>query len=522
MTTKINKNIVVQNINVSVSGKTLVENSDLKIIHKQKYGLIGRNGYGKTTLLKYISNKIIPIDKYIEIFYVGQELDFDNNKSIYEIVSDANFKKNKLLEKISKLTPLIELDDDAFHSYNKTMEKLKDLDQAKDESKIRKMLFGLGFDNKAQDKPFSYFSGGWRMRVALARGLYMEPHLLLLDEPTNHLDINSVIWLTNYLKNKWKKTLIVVSHDIYFMNKICTNMIHIENKKLNYYNGNYDNFKYSHQHHMTELENKWNKIQKRKKEMQKKSIKKELVDKFLIEHASLEPPKPYRVNIRFHDVSKIKSPYINLSDINFGYDDTLFDDINMRINENEKIIIVGKNGVGKSTLLQLISGKINNFKGEITRNPNVVIGYYNQHLTDILPNDKTPINFLLSENKYLRNDLDARKYLGSIGLEGTIHTRILSTLSGGQRARVVLALINSLDPHILLLDEPTNHLDIESVEALIKAINNFSGTVIMITHNINIIEKINSKILKLENKILQEVSFDNYYDDVLDEIENIM
>jgi ATP-binding cassette subfamily F protein 1 len=514
---KSTKDIVINSITIQVPTKTLITDSELKIIYGTKYGLIGRNGHGKSTLLTQIATKQILIPKSLTTFIVEQELEFDKDKTIYEIVSDANFKKNKLLEKIN----LIEHDSEQFERYNKLMEKLNNLDSNKDEPKIRKILFGLGFMYEDQSKPFSLFSGGWKMRVAIARGLYMQPNLLLLDEPTNHLDINSVIWLTDYLKNKWTKTLIIVSHDVYFLNQICNKIIHIDNKKLNYYNGNYDGFRKAYNMHITELEKQWAKIQRRKKETQNKSTKKEVVDEFIKKNKHLEPPIPYKVNIRFYDIrDDVKSSYITLSDITFGFDKLLFQNVNLCIKQNEKITIVGKNGVGKSTLLQLIHGQLGNFGGEIIKNSKVVIGYYNQHLTDVLKSDETPIQYLMSKNKLIK-DFEARKYLGSIGLEGNIHTTLMSNLSGGQKARVCLAQINSLHPHVLLLDESTNHLDIESVEALINAINNFNGAVVMITHNIDMIEKTNSKILHLENLVLQEISYDDYYDIVIDDMENL-
>lgn len=513
------KDIISLNIDIRVANKTLIENSELKIIHKQKYGLIGKNGCGKSTLLQYIMDNF---EKHTPIFIVSQELNFDADKSIYDIVADANFKRIRLEEKIAKLEPRIESDEVAFEEYGKLIRKLKDIGLDKDESKIRKILFGLGFDISAQSYPFSFFSGGWRMRVALARGLYMQPQLLLLDEPTNHLDINSVIWLTEYLKTKWKKTLVIVSHDIHFINYICTKIIHIEDRKLNYYNGNYTSFKHGYNQHNIELEKQWNKIQRRVKEMRNKSTKKDIVDKFIKDNMHFKPIVPYKVNIRFYETDPIKSPYINLIDVTGGYGiNNLFQNINLCVESGEKITIVGKNGVGKSTLLQLISGnKSVSFSGEFEKNPNVIIGYYNQHLTDILPLDKTPIEYLVLSNPQI-DDFSARKYLGSIGLEGQVHTRLLSTLSGGQKARVALALINSIKPHILLLDEPTNHLDIESIEAITLAINNFNGSVIMITHNIDIIECTKSKILKLEGFKLTEVDFDDYYDEVLNDVENI-
>lgn len=498
------KDITIHNFKLQVPNKTLID-SDLKIIYGNKYGLIGRNGHGKSTLLKNIATK--EIAKSISTFIVEQELEFDLNKTIYDIVSDANYKKNKLLEKINQI-------DIEYEKYNKLMGKLNDLDCNKDESKIRKILHGLGFNHEDQEKKFSMFSGGWKMRVALARGLYMQPNLLLLDEPTNHLDINSVIWLTHYLKTKWTKTLIIVSHDVYFLNEICNKIIHIDNKKLNYYNGNYDGFKETYKLNMLKLEKEWSKIQKRKREMQNKSIKKKVVDEFIEKNKHLQPPTPYKVTIHFYDIDDVKSPYINLSNVTFGYDKLLFQNINLSINNNDKITIVGKNGIGKSTLLQLLYGNIKNYTGEMIKNDHVVVGYYHQHLTEVLDPYETPIEYLMSKNKLLTIHT-ARKYLGSIGLEGMIHTSQIKNLSGGQKARVCLSQINSLHPHILLLDEPTNHLDIESVDGLIDAINRYNGAVVMITHNINIIEKTNCKILHMENLTLNDISYDDYYDYII-------
>lgn len=508
------KNIIIPHINITVPTKTLISNSELKIIYPSKNGLIGPNGHGKTTLLKYIATRTIPIPKHIDIFIVDQELCFDNDKTIYEIVADANFKKTKIMAKLE----LIEHDETQFEKYNKLQQKLLDLETSKDESVIRKILFGLGFNHDEQDKPFKSFSGGWKMRVAIARGLYMKPHLLLLDEPTNHLDINAVIWLTNYLKTNWKNSLVIVSHDVNFLNQICNKIIHIENKQLNYYNGNYDGFKKTYNLNLIEKQKQWDKILKRKRELQNKSTKREIVEKFMTDNAHFEPLKIYKVKMIFNEPTFIKNPYVSLVDVSFGYDKLLFKNVNLQISNDTRICLCAGNGLGKTTLLQLISGQLDNYGGEIIKNPNLKIGYYNQHLTDILPSDKTPIEFLLQENKSLKI-MDAQKYLGSIGLEGKLHTKKISIMSGGQKARIMMANIRAISPHILLLDEPTNHLDIETIDALIKGLNDFCGAVIIITHNIEVIERTNFKILHLKDCMLHEVEYDDYYYEVLESVE---
>lgn len=518
------KDISIENISVTVPGKTLICDTNLKIGYGRKYGLIGRNGLGKSTLLKHIVERTIPIQNNIDMFYVSQELEFDKDKTIFQIVLEANRKRNKLMNKMAKLTELMENEscesnDDMMNEYNATMQQLQSIDFMKDESIIRKILFGLGFEHLEQDMKFSQFSGGWKMRVSLARGLYMKPTLLLLDEPTNHLDLNAVIWLTDYLVNAWKKTLVIVSHDTYFLNEICTDIIHLENKKLTYYKGNYDLFRKAYEQHIRELENEWSKIQKRIKEMQKKNTSKADINKFLQQNAAYEPPKQYKVNIMFPQATNIKWPALVLSDIGFSYNENkqLFEGISLSLYENDKITIVGKNGVGKSTLLQIIMGILEPLSGEMIKDTRARIGYYNQHVSDVLPPNNTPIEFLQSINKSLSEN-DARKTLGSIGLGGEIHVQQIETLSGGQKSRVALSSLIVMNPHILLLDEPTNHLDIESIDSLINAINKFNGAVIMITHNIDVIQKTNSLIYNLSDMQLTQVDFDDYYADVLDEI----
>ena len=547
------KDISIKNITVRVPGKTLLNDTDLIISNGSKYGLIGKNGIGKSSLLNNIAERIIPIPIHIDMFYVNQELQFDDEKTVYEIVLGANRKRMKLTKRLNEVNELLdEIDDGAnagdgtngaggrgdgivnggdggdggddedyydklTEEYNDISEKLDNLNSELDEPIIRKILHGLGFSHEEQDKKFKEFSGGWKMRVALARGLYMKPTLLLLDEPTNHLDLNAVIWLTDYLVNSWKKSLVVVSHDSNFINEICNNIIHIEDKKLNYYKGDYDSFKKAYNQHLKELSREWNIVQQKVKEMKKKHVPKKETQKFLSDNAHKEPPRDYLVKISFASPPAIRWPSLTLNEVSFRFHESsplLLDKVSLSLYEGEKFVIVGPNGVGKSTLLNLIKGELKQTSGEIMRDSRLRIGFYNQHTHNVLPNDKTPVEFLQSIDKDLK-DFEARKMLGSTSLDGELHLKEMSTLSGGQKARVVISSLTARNPHILLLDEPTNHLDSNTIESFINAINNFSGAVIMITHNVDVIRKTNSIILELNEGILRKTDFESYCDRVL-------
>jgi ATP-binding cassette, subfamily F, member 1 len=543
------KNVSLQNISVLVPGKTLIEKSNLNLEYGQKYGLVGQNGIGKTTLLKQMDDGSLPIEKNIDMFYVSQELEFDNDKTIYQIVLDANRKRMKLTKRLDEISKLLygdsdENEGDVISDENEGDEnegdlneeetdklmieeeelrqKLTSMDYMKDDSIIRKILFGLGFSHEQHNCKYSQFSGGWKMRVSLARGLYMKPTLLMLDEPTNHLDLNAVIWLTNYLTTDWKKGLIIVSHDSYFLNEVCTNIIHIDNKKLNYYKGNYDSYKKQYNQRIKDMEKQWKIIENKIKEMKKKNIPRKETQKFLQDNEALRPPKPYDVNIRFQQATSIKWPSLALIDVSFGYENAneLFDEISLSLYEGEKITIVGNNGVGKSTLLQMLMGTIQPRAGEVTRDQRLRIGFYNQHVSDVLPTNTTPVEYLQTIDKSLTIE-KARKVLGDSSLPGSLHLQQISTLSGGQKARVVIASLTVMNPHILLLDEPTNHLDVETIDSLINAINEFNGAVLMVTHNIDMIQKTESLIYELEDQKLVETTFESYLEKVLKATEDL-
>ncbi len=477
--------INIDNFSININNKLLFDNSELHIAYGRKYALIGPNGQGKTSLLKAINVGKLQIPNSIDYLYVEQEAISDDMTAI-DVVLKSNINHWNLLEKI-KLGENLE----------GIYEELTNINAYSFEAKARSILYGLGFDTKMQNTETKYFSGGWRMRISLAKALYISPTLLMLDEPTNHLDLNAMIWLEDYL-SKWKKTLLIISHDANFINEICTDILHIDNKKIIHYKGNYDQF--------CEMKDQKNiqKIKEYKKllKINKKTIK----------------PKEYWVKFEFPYINKFENSIIEVYNVNFGYQENklIFENINFGIDMNSRICITGLNGIGKSTLLKLITNKVKPNSGYININPKIRIGVYNQHFVDKLNMNLTPIEYLnnlYKDQKYQ----NIRNILGRVGLEGHAHTINIELLSGGQKARIVFAELILLKPHLLILDEPTNNLDIESINALSDAINNYNGGVIIISHDARLIESTDCNLWICEDKgvFIYEKEFSDYKQEVL-------
>jgi ATP-binding cassette subfamily F protein 1 len=370
---------------------------------------------------------------------------------------------------------------------------------------IATILSGLGFTESDLAKPSNLFSGGWQMRISLARSLYLEPDLLLLDEPTNHLDLEAIIWLGNYL-NEWTHTVIVVSHNIGFLNEICDYILNIEDsKQLIQYKGNYYGFKKAWESKQKESAKEWEKYEKKLKDFRKKATEKSKIEEFISKNEVKRPDKPYNVSILFSQPNYIRSNLVNLTNVSFGYstDKPILSDINVGLDMKSKIVLVGPNGSGKSTLIKMMTGDIKPTSGEVSVNTQAQIGYYNQHFENQLPLDKTPIQYLqtIIPTDFVKDGMieqSVRSYLGQVKLEANAHNKMIGELSGGQKARVAIIKLIFLQPHILILDEPTNHLDIETVESLIDALVDFEGGILVITHEPELIEKLNGIIWMME------------------------
>lgn len=541
-------NIKIDNFSISAGGRELFRDAQLKITAGRRYGLVGPNGRGKTTLLKHIGNRALRIPKHVDVLYCEQEVQADETPAI-EAVLSADFVRSDLLKEQSKVMNRFERGDmSAQERMLEIDEELIAIGAESAEGRARRILSGLGFTRKMQERATKDFSGGWRMRVSLARALFIEPTLLLLDEPTNHLDLNAVIWLDNYLC-AWKKTLLVVSHDAGFLDNICTDIIHLETKKLIYYKGNYSQFQSMHEQRQKQLAKDYEKQEKAIRIAKKHGNSKVKSERKVVEALTkkqqknrtklssmqssqdtqvnlIEKPREYNVKFRFPEVQNINPPILGLYDCYFGYEGQrpLFKKVDFGVDMGSRISIVGPNGVGKSTFLKLLIGEIGPTQGEMRKNHRVRIGYYSQHSSEQLELNKSPAEYLVSkfdgDDELRITTQQARKHLGSVGLESHSHTIPNRDLSGGQKARVALAELIIMAPDIIILDEPTNNLDLESIDALGEAINDYKGGVIIVSHDSRLICETECQLWVVEEQTINEIDGDfyDYRNEILKEL----
>ena len=502
--------ISINKFSLSIAGKTLFVDSPLTISPGNIYGLIGKNGCGKTSLLKQLALNNLFSENKIRVLYVEQELEMSDKNPVTFIL-----ESNTRLVTLTKEIEILEENEDFSENYRKLQSELAGYNKDGELAKIKSILSGLGFTKATMEQSCLLFSGGWRMRISLARALYLEPELLLLDEPTNHLDLEAIIWLSNYM-DTWKGISIIVSHNIGFLNSVCSHILNIEHNKLVTYKGNYTMFKSSLKQKIKEEEKLYDAYEKKLKDFRNKAKGKNTVDEFIKKNQVNKPEKPYEVNINFLPISHFKSHVIKIEDVSFSYGDKLIlKDINIGIDLNTRATLVGVNGSGKSTFMKLIIEEIKPTSGSIWFQNNLRIGYYNQHFEEQLPLDITPIDFLknMIHSDLVESDREktVRSYLGKVKLEGSAHNKLIKELSGGQKARVAFVNLIFHKPQLLLLDEPTNHLDIETVEGLIEGLKNYEGGIILITHEPELINALDSElwIMDSEKKTI-EISKNTY------------
>ncbi|KAF3801650.1 Protein GCN20 [Colletotrichum gloeosporioides] len=524
------KDIKLDNVDVSIGGQRILTDTNFTLAYGHRYGLVGHNGVGKSTLLRALSRRELPIPPYITILHVEQELTGDDTPAI-QAVLDADVWRKVLLKEqagngadwaqeiTQKLSDIetqrasladtsadaAKLDRDREALDNRLGDiqgKLAEMESDKAESRAASILAGLGFSAERQQNATKTFSGGWRMRLALARALFCEPDLLLLDEPSNMLDVPSIAFLSNYLQG-YPSTVLVVSHDRAFLNEVATDIIHQHSQRLDYYRGaNFESF------YATREERKKTAKREYENQMAQRAHLQAFIDKFRYNAAKsseaqsrikklekmpvLEPPETeYSVKFKFPEVEKLSPPIIQMTGVTFGYskENILLRNVDLDVQLDSRIGIVGPNGAGKTTVLKLLIGKLSPTSGLISQNPRLRVGFFAQHHVDALDLTMSAVSFM-AKTYPGKTDEEYRRQLGAFGITGTTGLQKMAVLSGGQKSRVAFACLALTNPHILVLDEPSNHLDIEAMDALADALKEFEGGVLMVSHDVTMLQTV--------------------------------
>ena len=506
-----------KNIYFSIGGVPLFENASGFVPTGHKVGIVGRNGAGKTTLFKLILNEIIldggviEVPKNYKIGYVSQEAP-STEVTLLDTVLKSDIERSQLLYNAQ-----IEKDPNKIAEIHT---RLSDINAYSAEARASSILNGLGFSKDDLIKPCSSFSGGWRMRVALASVLFSNPELLLLDEPTNYLDFEGSVWLENYLQ-KFKNTALVISHDRNLLNKSVTSILHLSQKKLVFYNGNYDFFDNERR-----LKSEQIISQKNKQDAQRAHLE-SFINRFKAKASKakqaqsrikiLEKMKPIVIEenqkiptFKFDIVTKFSPPLVTIDQATVGYDNVpILKNINLSIDPDDRIGLLGVNGEGKSTFSKLLAKKLNLMKGKLNSPQKMKIGYFAQHQLDELRPNETPFQHLYSKlDKEVPSKIRAK--LGSAGFTQDTMDIEVKRLSGGQKARLLLLLVVIEKPDLLILDEPTNHLDIESRESLIMALNDYKGSLILVSHDAFLVERLVDRLIIIKDGNVSEFSGDIY------------
>ena len=487
----------INDISYSIAGRQLLANASATIPSGHKVGIVGRNGTGKTTLFKLIANELglddgnIEIPKKMRIGGIAQEAPASND-SLLETVLSADTERTALLEEAEVATDPNRIAD--IHG------RLADIDAYSAEARAASILSGLGFSSIAQDRPCHEFSGGWRMRVALAGVLFAQPDILMLDEPTNYLDLEGTIWLETYLK-KYPHSVLIISHDRQLLNTSVNAILHLTDKQLTLYQGNYDTFDSVRRAKLAEQEAMARKQQATREHLQS------FVDRFRAKASKakqaqsrikmLEKMEPIAAGVEnsvaafdFPTPEELSPPILRLEDTSVGYDGLpILRDLNLRIDQSDRIALLGANGQGKSTLSKLLADRLIPLDGNLVRSSKLKIGYFAQHQVDELHLDETPLQHITREFPgETPSKLRSRLARGGIGPEQALTE--VGRLSGGQKARLSLLLATIEAPHLLILDEPTNHLDIESRESLVFALAAYEGAVILVSHDPHLVNAV--------------------------------
>ena len=488
--------LALQSLSYRVAGRGLLEDVSVNIPAGWRVGLVGPNGAGKSTLFKIIAGDLAPdggavsFIKGATLGMVRQDLP-DDDTTILDVVLAADAERTQLLREAETTEDIDRI--------GVIYDRLNEIGAYDAPSRAASILAGLGFSEAAQNSPISSFSGGWRARVALASALFHQPNVLLLDEPTNHLDFESMVWLENFLM-RYRETLIIISHDRDILNKTVDHILHLENRKLTHYTGNYDAFERRRAERLMNQQALHERQQTQKAQMMK------FVDRF---RASASKARQAQSRLKaiermdivdavmaervtaftFPEPKEMKSPLIRLEHVDAGYieGEPILRNLDLYVNNNDRIALLGANGNGKSTLVKILSGRLKPMAGAIHKSGQLKVGYFAQFQTDELDVSLTPFETLRAAMQE-PSEVKVRAMLSRFGFDKHKADTKTGGLSGGEKARLLFCLMSFDAPHIMLLDEPTNHLDMDAREALMQALNNYSGAVILVSHDTHLVE----------------------------------
>ena len=515
----------IQNLTYRVAGKLLLEGANFTLMPKQHVGLVGANGTGKTTLFGLLTGERAPDAGEVEwaaklrVGVLKQEVEH-LERTILDTVLAADKERSSML---------LELETCADHNrMGEIYTRLEDIDAYSAPARAATILAGLGFPEETLHRALSDFSGGWQMRVALAGLLFSAPDLLLLDEPSNHLDFESQIWLEQYLQS-YPYSFIMISHERGLLNSTVDTIVHLEHKRLNIYTGNYDRFERLRAEKQRHLVKQHDKQQAERAHMQKfidrfgasatkakqaqsraKMIAKmEMIDLVMAERGTV---------FNFPEPDDLPSPLINLDNVEVGYEfgKPILKNLGLRIDMDDRIALLGANGNGKSTLIKLLCGELKPMSGTIYKSNKLRIGYFSQHQTEVIDASKTAYQVMKDQMKDAPEP-KIRAVLGRFNFDKHKADTKVEELSGGEKSRLLFCVMSYHAPHVLLLDEPTNHLDMDAKEALIQALNNYAGAVIVVTHDPHLVSHVADRLWLVANGSCRpyEGDIEEYTRDVL-------
>lgn len=489
--------IDIVNLSFHFGLRTLFEDTSVMIQDGQKVGLVGPNGCGKSTLFKLIEGKFSPdggkidISRGTQIASVAQDI-ADPSQSLLDYVLCADKELTALQKELEN--PQI-----SGERMAEIFDRLDFLGVHSASARASAILSGLGFVNDDFKRPLKEFSGGWQVRANVAACLYAPSNCLLLDEPTNHLDLETALWLENYLV-RLDKTIFIISHDRHILNRICDKIIHVEEGQLKLYNGNYDTYERTralaiegaklaaakHERVVAHLQSFVDRFRYKATKAKQAQSRIKMIEKL---GAAPQIPKDPEAHFAFPSPEKLNNSLLTIEEGIAGYDEKpVLEHLNLRIEPDDRIALLGANGNGKSTLAKILSHRLLLMGGKMTTAKKMKIAYFSQHQTEELDVEKTPYQMLSALMPPASTETQIRAHLGAFGLNKAKSDTLIGSLSGGEKSRLLLAIITKDAPHLLILDEPTNHLDLQSRQALIEALNDYEGAVILITHDLHVIE----------------------------------